>query len=703
MNKQPYIKTDSDVKNDLYNNKLKNLVKDQLNNQSNNILEDNLPRYGTAIDKNTNKIVEQTDKYLTRNKLFSENQNQKKYRISRINIDSRYRNIDPKNIINKYTTVINPFILTQNSNILKINMNVGHGLLVDDNITISDLKPLVQTLRSNSLSLKKNSQYLYINHQNHGFTGINNIISISGVINTNPLNYFFGTIPLSIINSEHTVILIVNNNITDFNNYMINLGIYSNIDYIYIESSFNINILTYNGVHLKYINASYPIIYDIQQGYHIIKESYSTYVTIMLSVISTNGYNTNNNNTINCTKPFGNNIQIGYITSIINGYPDPDYYKFELKKTYYKVKKIKLVSTEIPNSELLIKNTPSNIKNNMFYWQIQEDGDYIYSVQLTSGNYNTSSLLIELNNLISNTTRQFGSYINTNIYFNNNCNPNIIINPSNNLFSLQITSTIILSKNITISKAIYSDTYNRINIIHQYHNLNIGDQITISNSINVLDSTIDGINYFIPDEIINSIHIIELIIDINNYIIKLTKYNTIVITNSTNNLINGGNAVNIIYPLFIRLLFNYNDTIGNILGFKNPGNNLSITIFNKIITNQTLYINSSILNSVGVIDINTPIFNFSSYPYLLMVSEMFSSHINYKDSSGVFAKLFLTGNPGSIIYDQYIQITETLLSTMSYLNELEFMFLTPDGITYNFNGQNHSYTLEIYEELEENI
>ena len=86
-----------------------------------------------------------------------------------------------------------------------------------------------------------------------------------------------------------------------------------------------------------------------------------------------------------------------------------------------------------------------------------------------------------------------------------------------------------------------------------------------------------------------------------------------------------------------------------------------------------------------------------------MVSEMFSSHINYKDSSGVFAKLFLTGNPGSIIYDQYIQITETLLSTMSYLNELEFMFLTPDGITYNFNGQNHSYTLEIYEELEENI
>ena len=86
-----------------------------------------------------------------------------------------------------------------------------------------------------------------------------------------------------------------------------------------------------------------------------------------------------------------------------------------------------------------------------------------------------------------------------------------------------------------------------------------------------------------------------------------------------------------------------------------------------------------------------------------MVSEIFSSNINYKDSTGVFAKLFLTGNPGSMIYDQYVQLTEILPSAVSSLNSLEFKFLTPDGIPYNFNGQDHSYTLELYEELEENF
>lgn len=82
-----------------------------------------------------------------------------------------------------------------------------------------------------------------------------------------------------------------------------------------------------------------------------------------------------------------------------------------------------------------------------------------------------------------------------------------------------------------------------------------------------------------------------------------------------------------------------------------------------------------------------------------MVSGVFSSNINYKESNGVFAKLFLTGNPGSIIYDQYVQITEDVPITNAFINEIDFKFLTPDGNLYNFNGQNHSYTLEIYEQL----
>jgi hypothetical protein len=225
----------------------------------------------------------------------------------------------------------------------------------------------------------------------------------------------------------------------------------------------------------------------------------------------------------------------------------------------------------------------------------------------------------------------------------------------------------------------------------------VGDQLTISNAVNVYHT--DGILY-IPQTIINKLQTVESVIDINNYIIKIQKYNpTTDGGNSQTTISNGGNAVNILFPLAIRLLFNYTDTIGNILGFTNLSNPNSITKYSKQITNNTLYVNASDINSVGLVNLDVAILNFTTYPYILMVSGVFSSNINYKESNGVFAKLFLTGNPGSIIYDQYVQITEDVPLTNAFINEIEFKFLTPDGNLYNFNGQNHSYTLEIYEQL----
>jgi len=694
MTKQAFLKTDREVKLEL--NKFEKTSKNQheIQNIQSNIYQ--TPRYGSTVDLKTNKLVEQTDKHLTRDRNFKSKEiNIKKYRISRINVDSRNRNKDPKNIISNFIKINSPFIFIQDSNILEIKMPIGHGLNVDDNITISNVNPQIITLRSNSLNLKKNSKYLYINHQDHGFYGSNNIISISGVINANPSNSLFGNIPLSIINSTHSVILIESNGVIDYNNYLIDLGIYSDDDFIYTESSYEINILTYNGIHIKYINASYPIINNIQQGYHNIIETTNTSIKIELqksASLSTGPVSIGNND-----------ILIGLISSTIDGYPDPDFYKFDLKKTYYKVKKVKLVSTEIPNTEMLIKNLPTNLKNNMLYWQIQDDGDFIYSVSLMTGNYDAESLKAELIDKISNVSRKFGSYLDINLY-SEKCKPVIILNPSNNLFSLQITSNITLSKNITINNSKYPDPNKRINIIHPYHNLKIGDFIQISNAYNVIDSISNGKKYYIPSDIINTTHQIESIGGINNYVIKLNKYNATIINVINDDLItDGGDAVIITFPLTIRLLFNYNDTIGNILGFKNIGDNYSITVFDKIITNKISYLNGSELNSVGLFDQNVPILNFRTYPYILMVSEIFSSNINYKDSTGVFAKLFLTGNPGSMIYDQYVQLTEFLPSAVTSLNSLEFKFLTPDGIPYNFNGQDHSYTLELYEELEENF
>ena len=678
--------TDNEVKLELN----KKTSQNKLNAQSIFKIENNQnydPRYGTTVDLKTNKIVDQYDKYTKRNQLIKSSTN---YRISRINVDSRYRDKDPINIISNYINITDQIIFSPNSNIIKIMMPIGHNLLVNNFITINNLKPLIIIQKPTTLTLKKNSKYLYINQPNHQFVSNNNIIRISNVVNLDSTDYFLNNLPLSVINSEHVVQLINTNGIINPDNYLIDVGIYLDNDYIYTNNNYTIEILTLNGIHIKYINASYPISNDVQQGYHIISEAASNYIKINLSVYTT----ILSNPIIN----INSDVTIGVITNSINGYPDPEYYKIKFK-SYYNIKKIKLVSTEIPNTEMLIKSN-TEFKNNVLYWQILDDGDYIYNIQISPGNYDSISLQNELIEKISLVNRQFGTYLDNNLY-NPYCIPNIVINSASNTFYMQIKSQIVLSSNIVIYAGSYTDNYIRLNITHPYHNLVVGDQIIISNAVNVYHT--DGVLY-IPQTTINQLQTVELVIDINNYIIKIQKYNpTTDGGNSQTTISNGGNAVNILFPLSIRLLFNYTDTIGNILGYSNLGNTNSITIFSKQITNNTLYVNASGINSVGLVNLDIAILNFTTYPYILMVSGVFSSNINYKESNGVFAKLFLTGNPGSMIYDQYVQITEDVPLTNAFINEIEFKFLTPDGNLYNFNGQNHSYTLEIYEQLEQNI
>ena len=664
-----YLQTDNDVKMELYDRKPKSF------NTNRKEIEQKTPRYGSTVSLTTNRVTDQNDKYLTRDRTKNIDSEQTKYKVTRLNIDSRHRNISPQNIISKYIELNNYFNFTKDSNIIKIDIpKINNIFHINDIITITNIRPIQIVQRPNTLTLKKNSKYLYINHQNHGFVGTTNYIEISEIKDSG----FWGNIPISIINKVHNIILV------DSNNYMANLTIYSNIDYQYSADIYYINILTYAGIHIKYLNASYPITNDVQQGYHTIIETNNDYIKIKLSSKATKDEQIK----------FNSSIQLGIISSIINGYPNTDHYRYELKKIYNKVKKIRLVSTEIPNTETLIKT--SNCK---LYWQILEDGDIKYSINITAGNYDPSSLEQEIISKVSNVDRVFGDYLDKKLYYNK-CIPNITINPNTNIFSFQILNQINLSKNLILNLDTYDDGYKRLNIIHSNHNLKESNIIKIDDAIGVLDTVIGDNSYYVPNNIINSYHTIEKVNGLNSYTVKLPKYNAVLDNTIDSNLINGGNAVKIKYPLLIRLLFNYLDTFGSVLGFLNCGNETSITPYEYSILNSTLYENSTNLNSVGQININIPMLNFRTYPYILMVSELFSTTINYKVTSGVFAKLFLVGNPGSMIYDQYIQIEDTLIEAAQNLNELEFRFITPDGNSYNFNGQDHSYTIEICEEYD---
>lgn len=56
-----------------------------------------------------------------------------------------------------------------------------------------------------------------------------------------------------------------------------------------------------------------------------------------------------------------------------NMYPFPNDFSMSLGKRFLNVKQIRLISTEIPNTDQVIKDTPAALQNNKIYWQDLED------------------------------------------------------------------------------------------------------------------------------------------------------------------------------------------------------------------------------------------------------------------------------------------------------------------------------------------
>jgi hypothetical protein len=67
----------------------------------------------------------------------------------------------------------------------------------------------------------------------------------------------------------------------------------------------------------------------------------------------------------------------------------------------------------------------------------------------------------------------------------------------------------------------------------------------------------------------------------------------------------------------------------------------------------------------------------------------------------MFAKILLVGNIESYVYSQFIQCGSTFQEPLSTLSSINFSFYDPDMILYDFNNIEHSFTIEIVEQLDE--
>jgi hypothetical protein len=613
-----------------------------------------------------------------------------KYRITRVNINSAFRNIIPKNITsNEMMPVNNPFSSIKNTNILQISYK-DHGLTENDKIIIDNVYGSNYTL--NTLVFTKNSNYVQIYHQNHGMHPFdknkiysNYQISISNLLNG--INTYILNIPLNAINNYQTVYFnTTNSDNYNQNYYYIKLPISAN-DNLTFTGTFNVTYNHINGIPIPYINANYPINSNYAQGYHIVDKIINNDIfQITLPYVA--------NDTI--SNFGGNDILIDKVVDNIDGYPNNNHYIISLNKTFYNVYKIKLISTEFPNTEKIIKDSPLNRQNNKLFWQIIGDGDHVYDISITPGNYDIQGLITEMQNQIQKVELiSYNKNANTTKYqYTSTHYVDISINTNTSIFSIKFFAEIVIENPFIVSNDSNDSNIYILEVYHPNHLLSIGSQIVIQNSLDV------GV---VPSYMINTSHYIYEITDKDKYRIKLKKFNPLNASNSSNS--SGGLAVQIRYPLISRLLLDKPGSIGKCMGFRNVGDYNSITTWDYTIYNNTPYINDLLVDTVGTPISSSSINNYINLNgdnYILIANPLFKNTVDTGSINGVFAKLLLAGLPGYILFNQYIQLGEEFKDNIQSLSELEFFFYTPDGSLYDFNGIDHSFTIEIYEKITEN-
>jgi hypothetical protein len=78
-----------------------------------------------------------------------------------------------------------------------------------------------------------------------------------------------------------------------------------------------------------------------------------------------------------------------------------------------------------------------------------------------------------------------------------------------------------------------------------------------------------------------------------------------------------------------------------------------------------------------------------------MTCRELSGIINTGKISNVFAKINLTGVPGKMLFDSFVSSPIFFYDPLAQLSELSFSFYSTSGELFDFNGINHSFTLEI--------
>ncbi len=666
-------------------------------------------------DSNGEQRYDPYEDFLYKHGLLDYRFNRRRFKTTYLNISSAFRKKNPSlNLGESYTLYDNPLCFKKGSNLIYIKHKhhpFEDGELIS--ITCASSKHVIlrtyDTKGEPTFVIPKgcNVMKVYYPHQLPPDYSGNEIAvefhGIKGDHNTNKLSSFLGNIPVNLINDSHIIYVTLTQEDLDPNCDLESLPgdflDYSNDHffiilpktmhnpppeeepYILREYNFKLKFLSIAGIPLNTINARYPIDPYHIHGYHIIKYTEKNGYTIEVPFAA-----------IQDIKGGGNNVIVTKIKSIDTGYPNPNKYRIDLGRTFHDVISVRIVSTEFPNSGRAIKDYPKERINNKLYWNNIDDGDYLYYIEIPSGNYDPNQLANEIEKQFSLTSR-----INTGdeemthepyhfVLVDINMNTDIIIFKSYKKFIL-VEPFISTEPEINIDPEMDENdlgTIFTLNVKHPKHGMiTAGDKIIISGSL----------SYFgIPAFILNGEHIVSGIIDENQYQIKLPKVNLMDERDDNK----GGAAVSIMIPDYFRLRFDKNDTIGSLIGFRNPGNPTSITNFNKVITNSDLYAYDTTMNTLGEsVKIKNNCFKLMGDDYFLMVARPLETLVSIGPIKEAFAKIQIRHKHLKTLFNTFVPTSRFYNDPIHELSELEIEFFAPDGSLFDFNGCDHSFTIEI--------
>ena len=189
---------------------------------TNNYAKQNIHKSKEKLKNNDTNNSELSDEYLTnqrsrsilstsdnlneytRRKVIPIGKPNEQYKITRINVDSTYRNTNPVNVLDSAQHFLpeNPFYFQTNSNLLTI-FDPQHGYAMDDKITLQNV---LIDINSVNIVFEIGSFYVRVEYENHNLNpNYNYLVLISNFNGNNQNNTVFDNIPINYINKIQNI------------------------------------------------------------------------------------------------------------------------------------------------------------------------------------------------------------------------------------------------------------------------------------------------------------------------------------------------------------------------------------------------------------------------------------------------------------------------------------------------------------------